>query len=47
MDSEFPAWLSARQARGKSPDYDPDAAFTAIERRLAAGERFALAEAAD
>jgi hypothetical protein len=27
--------------------YDPDAAFTAIEQRLAAGERFALAEAAD
>jgi ribonuclease HI len=47
VDSGFPAWLSARQARGGSPGYDPDAAFTAIERRLAAGERFALAEAAD
>ena len=47
VDSGFPEWLSARKARGKSPDYDPDAAFTVIERRLAAGERFALAEAAD
>ena len=47
VESGFPEWLSARQARGKSVGYDPDAAFAAIETRLAAGERFALAEAAD
>ena len=42
--SEFPAWLAQRQARGKFSGYDPDAAFTALERRLEAGERIPLSE---
>ena len=45
--SEFPPWLAARQAKGQFAGYDPDAAFTALERRLAAGEHFPLADAAD
>lgn len=44
IDSEFLPWLAARQARGKFPGYDADAAFNGIEARLARGERIALAE---
>jgi ribonuclease HI len=40
--SGFPAWLAARQAQGLYQGYDPDAAFTALERRIAAGERIPL-----
>lgn len=43
VDSGFPAWLAARRARGKSLDYDPDAAFDALETRLAGGEHLPLA----
>jgi len=46
VDSEFSAWLAAAQRRGRYQDYDPDAAFLRLESRLAAGERFPLAEAA-
>jgi ribonuclease HI len=42
--SGFSEWLAARQAKGKFSGYDPDAAFHAMESRLAAGERIALAE---
>lgn len=44
--SGFDAWLAAGQARGKYPGYDADASFTQLETRLAAGEKFPLAEAA-
>jgi ribonuclease HI len=40
VESGFPAWLAQKQARNLYAGYDPDAAFTALERRLAAGERF-------
>ncbi|HEY3933333.1 MAG TPA: ribonuclease H [Gemmatimonadales bacterium] len=42
--STFPAWLAERQGRGNFPGYDPDAAFTALEARIAAGETIGLAE---
>jgi ribonuclease HI len=45
-DSGYDAWLAAKQAAGKFAGYDPDAAFAALETRLAAGERFPLAEGA-
>lgn len=47
VESEFPNWLEAHRQKGKYLDYDPDALFAALEERLAAGERFALAGAAD
>jgi ribonuclease HI len=42
--SGFADWLAVRQARGKFSGYDPDAAFSALESRLMAGDRIALAE---
>ena len=42
--SGFGAWLETKQARGVFEGYDPDAAFTALERRLAAGETFPIAD---
>lgn len=42
--SGFPAWLADRQARGKFPGYDADAAFDAVASRLGADERFPIAE---
>lgn len=44
--SGFGDWLEARRARGQYLDYDPDQAFTLLEQRLAAGELFAIANAA-
>jgi ribonuclease HI len=44
VESGFPAWLETRQARGLFEGYDPDAAFTELEKRLKAGEKFGLAE---
>jgi ribonuclease HI len=41
--STFDRWLAAERAKGRYPDYDPDAAFLALERRIAAGERIPLA----
>jgi ribonuclease HI len=43
--SGYPAWLAERQVRGKFSGHDPDAVFDRLAERLAAGERFALAEA--
>lgn len=40
--SGFPAWLAARRAAGQYLDYDPDAAFAALEQRVLAGERLPL-----
>jgi ribonuclease HI len=42
VESGFPAWLAQRRAAGTDLDYDPDAAFAVLERRLLAGERFPL-----
>jgi ribonuclease HI len=44
VESKFPQWLAAKQSRGLFAGYDPDAAFTQIERRLADGAVFAVAE---
>ena len=44
IESGFLQWLAARQAKGHYPGYDPDAEFERLERRMAAGESFALAE---
>jgi ribonuclease HI len=44
IESAFLEWLAARQVRGLYPGYDPDVEFERLERRLAAGENFALAE---
>jgi ribonuclease HI len=44
VESKFPEWLAAQQARTKFPAYNPDAEFEALARRLAAGEEFALAD---
>jgi ribonuclease HI len=44
IDSGFPAWLEAKRAKGQYLEYDPDAAFAAVERRLAAGEKFPHAD---
>jgi ribonuclease HI len=46
VESEFAAWLAARQAKGKFPGYDPDAEFTRQEQALASGRRFPFAEEA-
>jgi len=42
VPSGFPAWLESRRAAGQYGDYDPDDAFAALERRLAANERLGL-----
>lgn len=42
VPSGFDEWLVARRAKGQYLDYDPDAAFAAVERRLMAGERIPL-----
>jgi hypothetical protein len=44
VESGFPAWLEAKRARGLFAGYDPDAAFAALEQRLAAAEAFPLAD---
>lgn len=40
IESGFDEWLAGKRAKGQYPDYDPDAAFLDLERRLAGGERF-------
>lgn len=42
--SGYDEWLATRQAKRQFAGYDPAAAFVTLEQRLAAGERFALAE---
>jgi ribonuclease HI len=42
VPSGFPAWLEAKRATGRYLDYDPDAAFAELERRVLAGERIPL-----
>lgn len=40
VESEFLEWLAERQAKRKFAGYDPDAAFTELETRMASGRRF-------
>lgn len=42
VPSGFDQWFAARRAKGQYLDYDPDAAFAAVEHRLLAGERIPL-----
>jgi ribonuclease HI len=42
IPSEFTDWLAAQQEKGLYAGYDPDAAFTALEARVADGETFPL-----
>jgi ribonuclease HI len=42
--SGFGEWLEVKRAKGLYTGYDPDSAFEALERRMAAGEGFPLAE---
>lgn len=44
--SGFGAWVEARRAKGLYLEYDPDAAFTALEARVASGDPLPLAEEA-
>ena len=44
VDSGFLPWLEIKQAKGKFVGYDPDVAFAILERRVAEGESFPLAE---
>jgi ribonuclease HI len=44
VESKFPEWLAAKQAKAKFPAYNPDADFEALARRLAAEEEFPLAQ---
>jgi ribonuclease HI len=44
VESGFEAWLEKKRARGLYSDYDPDAAFAALEAKVESGEPFSLAE---
>ena len=46
VESGFDHWLAHKQAAGKFAGYDADAAYDAVATRLAAGERFPMAEVA-
>ncbi len=43
VPATFGAWLAGERAKGRYLSDDPDETFTALERRLAAGERLPLA----
>lgn len=45
VPSGFDDWLEAKRAKGLYLDYDPDEAYAALERRMAADEVFPLADA--
>lgn len=42
VESGFPGWLETARARGQYVNYDPDAAFDELARRLARDQRFPL-----
>jgi len=44
VESKFLEWLETKRSRGLFAEYDPDAAFAQLERRLADGAVFAVAE---
>jgi len=43
-ESGFVAWLEKKRGKKQYLDYDPDAAFLALERRLAAGDQIGIIE---
>jgi ribonuclease HI len=44
VESGFLDWLATKQKKGKFAGYNPDETFELIERKVASGESFALAE---
>lgn len=44
VESGFDEWLAAKRTKGMYLTYDPDETFAALERRMAEGDAFALAE---
>ena len=44
VESGFPEWLAAKRKKGMYLEYDPDAAFAVLERRLLSDRPFALSE---
>jgi len=46
VESGFPAWLELKRKKKLYLGYDPDESFTALERRMALGERFPHSDAA-
>jgi ribonuclease HI len=44
IESGFDEWFAIQREKGKFASYDPDASFAELEKRVAAGEGFALAE---
>jgi ribonuclease HI len=44
IESGFLDWLAMKQKKGKFEGYNPDEAFQLVERKVASGESFALAE---
>lgn len=44
VESGFDEWLAAKRTKGMYLTYDPDETFAALERRIAEGDAFALAE---
>jgi ribonuclease HI len=44
VESLFGDWLAAKRAKARFTGYDPDSEFEAVERRLAAGEEFPMAQ---
>jgi ribonuclease HI len=44
VESKFSEWLEANRAKGLYAEYDPDEAFETLERRMAQGESFPLAD---
>ena len=44
VPSGFEEWLSAKRAKGAYLAYDPDEAFSVLERRLAGGELMPISE---
>jgi ribonuclease HI len=42
VDSGFEAWLAGQREKGVFAQYDPDVAFTELERRILGGESFPL-----
>jgi ribonuclease HI len=44
IESGFPEWFAAMQAKRLFSDYNPDSEFERLERRIATGESFSLAQ---
>ncbi|MGH7498354.1 MAG: hypothetical protein ACREL3_05835, partial [Gemmatimonadales bacterium] len=44
VESGFDGWLAEQQAKKKFAGYDPDGAYTELERRILSGESFPLAD---